>query len=113
MYYGTLNYFLELFDNGKREFAYRAESIPEYLEWKQALRSRLTEITGLDKCVTCTPAHGYAGEEEINGFRAEKHTLIRCMTEGTNGGGTGCGRSWPKPWAPGCHNEGFSPRFNV
>ncbi len=75
MYYGTLNYFLEMFDNGKREFAYRAESIPEYQEWKQALRSRLTEITGLDKCATCFPAHEYAGEEEINGFRAEKHTL--------------------------------------
>ena len=75
MYYETLKYYLDLFDNGEREFAYRAESIPEHAEWKKALRSRLREITGLDKCVPCAPKHEYGGEEEINGFRAEKHTL--------------------------------------
>ena len=75
MYYDMLKYYLELFDNGKREFAYQAESIPKYAEWKRALRSRLAEITGLSRCVSCALEHGYAGEEEINGFRAEKHTL--------------------------------------
>ena len=30
MYYETLKYYLDLFDNGEREFAYRAESIPEH-----------------------------------------------------------------------------------
>ncbi len=32
MYYETLKYYLDLFDNGEREFAYRAESIPEHAE---------------------------------------------------------------------------------
>ena len=75
MYYDTMNYYLDLFDSGKREFAYAAESIPEYLEWKKALRARLIDITCLRRCVPCVPEHGYNGEEEINGFRAEKHTL--------------------------------------
>ena len=75
MYYPMLNYYLNLFDGGKREFAFDAKNPSEYDAWKQALRGRLSDITGLNRCMTCEPLHEFVRVEEAEGFRAEYHTL--------------------------------------
>ena len=75
MYYTMLDYYLKLFDGGRREFAFGAKSAAEYGKWKAALRSRLAEITGLDRCVPCAPNHAFIGEETVEGLKAEYHTL--------------------------------------
>ena len=75
MYYTTLNYYLNLFDSGKREFAFQAKSPEEYDAWKDALRARLKEITGLNRCVPCGGAHELVSTGEVEGFQAEYHTL--------------------------------------
>ena len=75
MYYTTLNYYLNLFDSGKREFAFQAKSMGEYAKWKEALRARLWEITGLNRCVPCERAHELVSTGEVEGFTAEYHTL--------------------------------------
>ena len=75
MYYTTLEYYLNLFDSGSREFAFRAETPEAYAEWKRALRGRLSEITGLDRCVPCEPAHAFLRAERAADFDAEYHTL--------------------------------------
>ena len=33
MYYMMLHYYLKLFDSGKREFAFHAETLQEYTAW--------------------------------------------------------------------------------
>ena len=75
MYYSMLDYYLKLFDGGSREFAFRAESREEYAEWKRALCSRLTEITGLNRCVPCDPIHELVRADRVDGLDAEYHTL--------------------------------------
>ena len=75
MYYTMLDYYLNLFDSGSREFAFRAQSLEEYAEWKRALRERLREITGLNRCIPCESAHDLLRVDHIDGFDAEYHTL--------------------------------------
>ena len=75
MYYTSLEYYLNLFDTGKREFAFQAETVAEYALWCFDLRSRLREITGLNRCIPCEPAHEMLRTEEIEGFTAEVHAL--------------------------------------
>lgn len=79
MYYTMLDYYLNLFDSGKRAFerafAFRAESLDAYAAWKRDLRERLAEITGLDRCVPCEPVHERVRAERVEGFDAEYHTL--------------------------------------
>lgn len=75
MYYPSLNYFLDLFDSGKREFAFEAETLESYTVWKKALRQRLSEITGLTRCIPCEGVHAFLRTEEVAGFTAEYHTL--------------------------------------
>ncbi len=75
MYYTALEYYLKLFDDGKREYAFRAETAEEYAAWKKALRARLREITGLTRCIPCVPKNEHVRTEEMGAFRAEYHTL--------------------------------------
>ena len=75
MYYPLLDYYVSLFDAGKREFAFDAKNLSEYEAWKQALRARLADITGLNRCVGGEPAHELVRTEEVGGFAAEYHTL--------------------------------------
>ena len=75
MYYTTLEYYLNLFDTGSREFAFKATTPEEYTEWKQALRNRLSEITGLNRCIPCEPVHQFVHMEPVDDFDAEYHTL--------------------------------------
>ncbi len=75
MYYTMLDYYLNLFDNGKRAFAFQAETPEAYAAWKSALRARLAEITGLNRCIPCEPVHELVKTEQAEGFTAEYHTL--------------------------------------
>ncbi len=75
MYYTTLEYYLKLFDNSTREFAFRAKTPEEYDEWKRALRTRLSEITGLNRCAPCEPTHELVRTEQVEAFDAEYHIL--------------------------------------
>ncbi len=75
MYYTMLDYYLKLFDSGKREFAFHAENLAEYAVWKKALRERLADISGLDRCIPCEPLHQHVSTETVEGFTAEYHTL--------------------------------------
>ena len=75
MYYTTLEYYKNLFESRKREFAFEAETKEEYAAWKEGLRARLRDITGIDKCIPCEPVHQFLHTEKIAGFEAEYHTL--------------------------------------
>ena len=75
MYYAMLDYYLNLFDSGKREFAFGAKTREDYAAWKKALRERLADITGLNRCVPCEPRHALLSTEPVEGFTAEYHTL--------------------------------------
>ncbi len=75
MYYTTLEHYIRLFDSTERSFAFTAGSIEEFRQWKQALRERLGDISGLDRCIPCEPEHELLGEVQAAGFRAEYHTL--------------------------------------
>ena len=75
MYYTTLDYYLDLFDRSEREYAFKAKSLEEYNEWKRALRMRLSEIAGLNRCMPCVPVHELVRVEQVEGFHAEYHVL--------------------------------------
>ena len=75
MYYTMLDYYLNLFDSNKREFAFEATTRADYDAWKQALRARLQNITGLNRCVPCQGEHELISTENVEGFEAEYHTL--------------------------------------
>ncbi len=75
MYYTTLDYYVRLFDSSEREFSLKAETTEEYLRWKEALRKRLGDISGLDRCIPCEPEHENLGQVKVAGFTAEYHTL--------------------------------------
>lgn len=75
MYYTTLDFYRRLYETGGREFALTAQSLTEYNEWKEALRKRLFEIAGIDRCIPCEAKHEFLYTEEKAGFFAEYHTL--------------------------------------
>ena len=55
MYYPSLDLYLKLYDEGERAFAFHAETASAYDAWKQALRARLRDISGVDRCIPCAP----------------------------------------------------------
>jgi|GEM_PF-4984866 len=75
MYHTMLEYYLNLYDSGRREYAFQAETPAAYEEWKRGLRARLWEIAGVDRCLPCPPEHALLGVETIDGLTAETHTL--------------------------------------
>lgn len=75
MYYTTLNYYIGLFDSAEREFAFAAGTTEEFQRWKQALRERLGDISGMNRCIPCEPDHEILGQVQVEGFQAEYHTL--------------------------------------
>lgn len=75
MYYTSMEYYKRLYRESGREFAFRAQNTEEYLKWKQGLRARLADITGLGRCIPCEPVHEHVRTEEVCGFTAEYHTL--------------------------------------
>ena len=75
MYYTSLDYYIKLFESTKREYAFEAETKEEYQQWKTALRRRLAQISGIDRCQKCPEEHQYIRTDEVEGFSAEYHTI--------------------------------------
>lgn len=75
MYYTSLEFYTRLFETGKREYALEADTQEDYQVWKHRLRNRLSEISGLGRCIPCVPAHQYLYTERILGLEAEYHVL--------------------------------------
>ena len=75
MYYTTLEYYVKLFESKELEYAFRATSVDEYETWKQELRKRLREISGMERCIPVDAEAKYIRTDEVDGFMAEYHTL--------------------------------------
>jgi len=75
MYYSTLEYYTKLFENNEPEYAFRAVSVEEYEIWKQTLRKRLREISGIERCVAVDAEAKYIRTDEVDEFVAEYHIL--------------------------------------
>lgn len=75
MYYTTLEYFVNLFESSEREYAFRATNVEEYATWKEALRGRLREISGIDRCIAVDLKAQYLRTDEVEGLQAEYYTL--------------------------------------
>jgi dienelactone hydrolase len=75
MYYTSLEYYVRLFETGKREFAYSADTQEEYRIWKKQLSARLCEISGINRCILCNHEHRYLYTETIEGLTAEYHVI--------------------------------------
>jgi len=65
-YYTSLEHLCNLYDSCKREYAFSAQSIEEFQEWREKARKRLWEITGMDLCqkTDLSPVKVSAVEEE-------------------------------------------------
>lgn len=75
MYYTTLEYYLKFFENNELEYAFKATSLEEYEAWKKALRNRLREISGVNRCIPADASAKYIRTDEIDDFEAEYYTL--------------------------------------
>lgn len=79
-YYTTLDYYAKKYREEKREFAFCAETQEEYLRWKEALRKRLKEITGMDRCRCAEPDLRIEKTDDDEGFVRE-YASIRTEPE--------------------------------
>lgn len=75
MYYTTLETYVKRFESRKLDYAFEAETKEEYWKWKDALRKRLWEISGMDRCVSCDPVHEFVRTDTMGELEAEYHTL--------------------------------------
>lgn len=75
MYYTTLEYYRKLFESKELEYAFSAKNLEEYEAWKQALRKRLREISGIERCVPVEAEAKYVRRDDVDGFWAEYYTL--------------------------------------
>lgn len=75
MYYTTLEYYKKLFENRELEYAFKATTLEEYYVWKEALRKRLMEISGITRGVPVESKAKYLQTDEVDGFAAEYYIL--------------------------------------
>ena len=75
MYYPSLDLYLRMYDEGRREYAFSAETAAETDAWCTALRARLRDIAGVDRGIPCDPRPEYVRTDEIDGLAAEYHTI--------------------------------------
>ncbi len=75
MYYTTLEMYIRQFEASKREFAFEAQTLEEYYRWKEGLRTRLRQISGVDRCISCPALPEYIRTDRIAGMDAEYHTI--------------------------------------
>ena len=75
MYYTSLEYYIKLFESREREYAFRATTQEEYNVWKEALRKRLAEISGIARCIPVESKAEYLRTDEVGDFCAEYYIL--------------------------------------
>ena len=71
MYYTTLETYKKKYQNRSLTHAYSAKTKGEHEAWKNSLRDRLWEITGMNKCVYCEPDAKYLRTDRVNDLIAE------------------------------------------
>lgn len=71
MYYTTLETYKKKYQNRSLTHAYSAKTKGEHEAWKNSLRDRLWEITGMNKCVYCEPDAKYLRTDCVNDLIAE------------------------------------------
>lgn len=71
-YYTSMNHLIDVYDAQLREFSFKADSIEEYEVWKEALRNRLKEITGLNKFKACELKPKLIESVQLDGYRRDK-----------------------------------------
>lgn len=75
MYYTTLETYIKKYEANPPEYSYHAKTREEHAVWKKALRGRLQEITGMDRCVPCAPDAQYLRTDILCGLEAEYWTI--------------------------------------
>lgn len=75
IYYTSEQYFKNRFDNVKQKFAFSAKNPDQYIQWKSELRSKLTEILGLDIMISCDLSAEKVEAVKENGYTREKIIL--------------------------------------
>lgn len=71
-YFSSLKHMLDIFDKNARQLGYNAKSIHEAAEWKENLRAKLREITGISKMQLCNPEPQLTELKEFADFRRER-----------------------------------------
>ena len=71
-YYTRLPHLIDVFDAKARQMAFTAATMEEYGCWKTALRSKLIQITGIDRMDMCKPEPQLLESKEIDGCRRDK-----------------------------------------
>ena len=74
-YYTTLDSSVKRYEEGIRKFAFHAGSREEYEDWKRALRKRLTEITGMNRCQRADEELNFLEEEMDEGYLRRSYTI--------------------------------------
>ncbi|QHW35048.1 hypothetical protein GZH47_11735 [Paenibacillus rhizovicinus] len=62
----------EVYDRRARQLALRAGSKEEYAAWKEQVRGRLREITGMNTMEGCELSPRLLGSEQMDGYRRDK-----------------------------------------
>lgn len=75
MYYTGLEYFMRLFENRELDYAFKAQNQEEYREWKEALRNRLMEISGVTRCIPTELKAECLRKETVGEFVAQYYTI--------------------------------------
>jgi len=71
-YYSAKAHLLRLYDREARQCAFRANSTPEYQEWKRALRVKLNDITGIARMEHCALQPRLLETQAFAGYTREK-----------------------------------------
>lgn len=75
MYYTTLEYYLKQYENNEREYAFRATTLEEYATWKVALRERLVEIAGINRCIPVQSEAQFVRRDLVEELVADYYVL--------------------------------------
>jgi len=72
LFYTVEEYFKNKFDNGYKPYAFRAQTMEEYENWRADFRALLVSLLGHDKMSSCTPDPKSLGVETLDGYTREK-----------------------------------------
>lgn len=74
-YYDTTEHLLKVYEREARKLGLKAENLREYGEWKESLRARLREITGISRMEKCDPSPVLQESVQLDGYRRDKLLL--------------------------------------
>lgn len=71
-YYTSMEHLIKVYERKARQLRFDAGSIREYDEWKQRVRSKLREITGMDGMEPCGLSPMLLETKQMDGYRRDK-----------------------------------------